>query len=115
MIYGDNYYLRSRSEMRQGKSFTKDDLLSADLLIRCIHLFQGVITRGRCPYLFTASQTTRPLRIGTTWVKLKPESTTNTHSGAGDPGCAKRGPYGMSDAASGESSPKALVEVKLGV
>lgn len=40
--------------------------------------------------------------IGTTCVKLKPESTTRMHSGWGDIGFAKRSPYGIRDAASPE-------------
>ena len=34
-------------------------------------------------YLLTAFQTILPSIIGTTWVKLKPESTTIVHSAAG--------------------------------
>jgi hypothetical protein len=47
----------------------------------------------------TAFQITLPSIMGTTWVKLKPESTTIQHSGCGSFGRLNSGPKGMSEAA----------------
>ena len=50
-------------------------------------------------YLLTAFQTILPSIIGTTWVKLKPESTTIVHSAGGRFGWENSCPYGIKDAA----------------
>lgn len=52
-------------------------------------------------YLFTAFQTIEPLSIGTTCVKLNPESTMSMHSGEGSPSSTKRFPCGTRAAAKG--------------
>jgi hypothetical protein len=46
-----------------------------------------------------AFQSTFPLSIGTTWVKLNPESMITVHSAMGKPGLANIFPKGMTDAA----------------
>lgn len=49
--------------------------------------------------LLTASQTIEPFKMGTTWVKLNPESTTIIHWGDGAPVRAYSLPYGITEAA----------------
>jgi hypothetical protein len=55
--------------------------------------------KKRKTHLLTAFHTTCPPMIGTTWVKLKPESMISMHSGFANPGRSKRVPWGIVDAA----------------